>query len=72
MKKNWFSRFFSKDKNSKQCDIPFVVRSLRKKGNKYWFDCDCGKKYSVSTNVYDNSNSGCGSCDCGKCRSYVN
>lgn len=46
--------------------------SLRKKGKVRWFDCECGKKFSVTTNIYDNSDSGCGSCECGKSRVYIN
>ena len=36
-----------------------------KKGNKHVFKCDCGKDIIVMTNIYDNSNSGMGSCKCG-------
>lgn len=42
-----------------------VRRSFLPKGNKYTFKCDCGKEIIVMTNVYDNSNSGKGSCECG-------
>jgi hypothetical protein len=34
------------------------------KGNKHVFKCNCGKEIIITTNVYDNSNSGMGSCEC--------
>jgi hypothetical protein len=42
-----------------------VRRSFLPKGNKHEFNCNCGKKIIVMTNIYDNSNSGKGSCECG-------
>ena len=46
-------------------------RSLSTNGNKHIFKCTCGKEIIVMTNVYDNSNSGKGSCECGAVY-YVN
>jgi hypothetical protein len=40
-------------------------RKLENKGNKHVFKCTCGKDITVMTNIYDNSNSGMGSCKCG-------
>ena len=42
------------------------------KAKEYVCNCDCGKKYKVITNIYDNSNSGQASCDCGKCKTVIN
>lgn len=64
------SKFIKKVR--KAFTIHNVVLSLRKKGKTRFFDCECGKKFSVTTNVYDNSDSGCGSCECGKSRVYIN
>jgi hypothetical protein len=35
------------------------------KGYKYIFKCNCGKEIIVITNLYDNSKSGKGTCECG-------
>lgn len=35
------------------------------KGKKHEFNCKCGEKIIIMTNIYDNSNSGMGHCDCG-------
>ncbi len=44
----------------------------KKRGKCRVIDCSCGKTYEVCTNIYDNSDSGCGSCECGICRTYIN
>ncbi len=36
------------------------------------FKCSCGKTYEVATNIYDNSDSGQGRCDCGDCVTIIN
>lgn len=48
------------------------MTKLKKEGNKHIIDCICGKTYIIKTNVYDNSNSGCGRCECGKCVTHIN
>jgi len=46
--------------------IHVVMRSsLFKKGDLHIYDCKCGRKIEVWTNVYDNANSGVGVCKCG-------
>ncbi len=42
-----------------------------KKSKKNIVKCDCGKKIVIWTNVYDNSNSGKGTCVCGAV-AYIN
>lgn len=44
---------------------------LVKKGDKNVFKCNCGKEIIVMTNIYDKSNSGMGTCECGSVV-YVN
>jgi hypothetical protein len=45
---------------------------FKKKRKVRWFDCKCGEKFSVTTNVYDNSDSGCGCCKCGESKVWIN
>ncbi len=53
--------------------LNLVIGSFPKKQGKCRvIDCSCGKTYEVWTNIYDKSDSGCGSCECGKCRTYIN
>ena len=49
-----------------------LKNKLKKKGKIRFFNCGCGKEFTVTTNVYDNSDSGCGSCECGKEKIYIN
>lgn len=49
----------------------FKIPDKFKEGKTHWFDCKCGRKYKVVTNVYDRTNSGLGSCECGQV-TYVN
>jgi len=42
-----------------------------KEENKRIFNCKCGKQITVYVNVYDNSNSGMGHCECGATM-YIN
>ena len=56
----------------KSFTINNVMIGLRGKGKVRWFDCDCGKKFSVTTNLYDRSDSGRGGCECGKSQAWIN
>lgn len=49
-----------------------IEKSLERKRIVRWFDCSCGKKFSVTTNIYDRSDSGVGHCECWKCSVTIN
>ena len=52
--------------------ILFLMHNFKKKPTIREYSCSCGKKFKVYTNVYDNSDSGQGECECGECRVIIN
>ena len=52
--------------------LHFVSCTIDGKTKVKVFDCSCGKNYEVCLNKYGQGNTGCGSCDCGEERTYIN
>lgn len=59
-------------KSIKQINVYYTRRLFKNKSKTRVYECTCGKEFKVHTNVYDTSDSGQGSCDCGECRVIIN